>query len=95
MSDQARVRLTLSGLVQGVAFRALAAQQAVRLGITGWVRNLPDGRVEALAEGDRPRVEAFTAWCRRGPPFARVDAVEESWEPHRGDLTSFDVRRGS
>jgi acylphosphatase len=94
VGNGARVRLVISGHVQGVAFRAYAAEEAARLGIAGWVRNLADGRVEALAEGERPRVEAFVAWCGRGPPFARVDAALESWEPYRGDLGSFEVRRG-
>ncbi len=71
-----RVHLFISGLVQGVGYRAAAMQTARRLGLSGWVRNLPDGRVEAVAEGEREAVDAFVAWCRHGPPAARVEAVE-------------------
>jgi acylphosphatase len=93
MADRARVHLLVSGVVQGVSFRAYAADEARRLGLAGWVRNLPDGRVEAEAEGARAAVEALVAWCRRGPPAAQVDDVEESWGPFRGDLGPFATRR--
>ena len=91
--DRARVHLAVSGLVQGVAFRASAVEEARRLGVRGWVRNLPDGRVEAEAEGERAAVEAFAAWCRRGPPAARVTGVEATWGPWLGDLGPFGTRR--
>jgi acylphosphatase len=81
----------ISGRVQGVAFRQSAVDEARSLGLDGWVRNLPDGRVEALAEGARPRVESLVAWCRRGPRLARVDGVEVTWEEPRGDLRAFDI----
>ena len=87
-----RARLLVSGRVQGVAYRQSAVEAAGRAGVVGWVRNLPDGRVEAVAEGERPRVDALLAWCRRGPPGARVDHVEVAWEEARGDLASFDIR---
>lgn len=89
----ARVRLVVSGRVQGVAFRACTADEGRRLGLRGWVRNLPDGRVEAEAEGDRSAVEALVAWCRRGPPAARVEALEAAWSEAHGDLGPFEVRR--
>jgi len=89
----ARARLVVSGHVQGVAFRACTAEAARRLGLCGWVRNLPDGRVEAEAEGERAAVEALVAWCRRGPPAARVEALEAAWSEARGDLGPFEVRR--
>jgi acylphosphatase len=91
-NDRVRVRLVIAGRVQGVAFRAYAVDEAERLGVHGWVRNLPDGRVEAVAEGRRNAVEAFVAWCRRGPPAARVDDIAVTWEPHRGEFAAFDVR---
>lgn len=71
-----RVRLLISGRVQGVAYRANARRKALTLGLTGWVKNLPDDRVEALAEGPAGDVDAFVAWCRQGPPAARVTGVE-------------------
>ncbi len=93
MADLVRVHLLVSGIVQGVSFRYYTVEEARRLGVAGWVRNLPDGRVEAEAEGERARVEALVAWCGRGPPAARVDGVAVTWGPHRGDLGPFSIRR--
>lgn len=75
-----RVRLTASGLVQGVFFRASARDEARRLGLTGWVRNTADGNVEAEAQGEESVVDEFVEFCRRGPGSARVSdlAVEEA-----------------
>jgi acylphosphatase len=70
-----RVRVVVSGRVQGVFFRASCSDEARRRGVGGWVRNLPDGRVEAAFEGEEPQVAAMVDWCRHGPPGARVDAV--------------------
>lgn len=89
----ARLHLVVSGLVQGVWFRQSTANAVEGLGLTGWIRNLPDGRVEALAEGERPALEALLAACRRGPPAARVDAVEAAWGEAQGGLGPFSVRR--
>lgn len=89
----ARLHLVVSGLVQGVFYRQSTADVAGGLGLRGWVRNLPDGRVEVLAEGARPALEALLAACRRGPPAARVAEVEVSWQEPRGDLGPFEVRR--
>ncbi len=93
MAERARVHLVVSGIVQGVAFRAYTVDEARRLGVAGWVRNLADGRVEVEAEGERRAVEALVAWCRRGPPAAQVDEVEASWKPFAGDLGPFSQRR--
>jgi len=71
-----RLHCWIEGRVQGVAFRAYTQYQAHLLGVSGWVRNLPDGRVEAVFEGDDAAVEAMVKWCRQGPPAARVTAVE-------------------
>ena len=91
--DRVRVHLTIDGLVQGVAFRAYTVEEARRLGVQGWVRNLPDGRVELEAEGARPAVEALVAWCRHGPPAARVADVRARWSGFQGDLGAFETRR--
>jgi acylphosphatase len=88
-----RARVVVSGRVQGVGFRQHAVEQAQRLGLTGWVRNLPDGRVEALAEGEKAAVETLVAWCKRGPRLARVDEARVSWEPHRGEFADFRIAR--
>jgi acylphosphatase len=85
-----RVRVVVSGRVQGVFFRASCAGEARRRGVGGWVRNLPDGRVEAAFEGEEPWVDAMVAWCRQGPPGAMVDAVDVAAEEPIG-TTSFGV----
>lgn len=89
----ARLHLVVSGLVQGVAFRAYTVDEARRLGLAGWVRNLADGRVEVLAEGDRAALEALARWCERGPPAARVADVAADWRAHVGDLGPFAIAR--
>jgi acylphosphatase len=86
-----RVRVVVSGRVQGVFYRATCAEQARRLGVGGWVRNLPDGRVEAVFEGADAAVDAMVAWCREGPPYARVEDVEVHAEDPRGEA-GFRVR---
>ena len=87
-----RVRLTVSGVVQGVGFRMYAQREARHLGLTGFVRNLPGGEVEIVAEGDSAAVDRLIAWARRGPPAARVERVEvEPGEP-TGEFDGFDVR---
>ncbi len=83
--SRSRVRLLVSGRVQGVGYRYAAQEEAVRLGLSGWVRNLPDGRVEAVAEGEAQAVSAFVAWCHRGPGAARVAAVDVSHEEPQGE----------
>ena len=88
-----RARVVVCGRVQGVGFRQQAAGEAERLRVGGWVRNLPDGRVEVLAEGDQEAVEALVAWCKRGPRQARVEEAKISWEPHRGEFAAFRIAR--
>jgi len=82
-----RVRVTVSGRVQGVFFRATCARLAREAGLGGYVRNLPDGRLEAAFEGDEPAVDAMVDWCRRGPDLAWVDSVEAVLEDLAGDTT--------
>ena len=86
-----RVRLVISGRVQGVAYRANARAEAQRLRLVGWVRNLDDGRVEALAEGERETLEAFVAWSRRGPRAARVDDVAVERGEATGEFRGFEI----
>lgn len=87
----ARVHLLVSGRVQGVWFRGSTAGEARKLALSGWVRNLADGRVEVLAEGPRPALEKLVTYCHRGPTFARVSAVAAEWSEPRGDLSPFEV----
>lgn len=86
-----RVRARVSGRVQGVFFRAETRARAEELHVTGWVRNLPDGRVELVAEGEEQNVRALVDWCRTGPPHARVERVEEFQENAAGEFESFSI----
>ena len=88
-----RAELVIKGRVQNVAYRASAQAEALRLGLTGEVGNLPDGGVEATAEGPKESVEVFIAWCRRGPPAAKVEEVEVRWAPARNEFRFFRVTR--
>ena len=87
-----RARLIVRGVVQGVGFRVYAHREAARLGLRGYVRNLPDGEVEIVAEGPAEAVERLTAWARHGPPAASVeDVIVESAAP-TGEFRDFGVR---
>lgn len=86
-----RCRVVVHGRVQGVFFRAACERVANGLGVKGWVRNRPDGSVEVVAEGRRDAVGKLLAWCRDGPPNARVDRVEITDEPVAAER-SFRVR---
>ncbi len=86
-----RVHVWISGRVQGVAFRYRTQSQAEGLGLKGWVRNLSDGRVEALFEGDDSDVNSMLAWCRKGPSLARVDDLEISEELYKGEFRDFRI----
>ncbi len=88
-----RVHVLVSGRVQGVFFRGATHAKMRSLGLSGFVRNLADGRVEAVVEGDDARVEQALAFLRRGPPHAKVEAVEVSDEPCTGDRSEFELRR--
>jgi acylphosphatase len=81
------------GRVQGVFFRTEARDRAASLGLGGWVRNNPDGTVEAVFEGERERVESMVDWCRRGPALAQVEDVAVAWEEPQG-ASRFAVRGG-
>lgn len=76
-------RFLVGGRVQGVCFRAGTREQALALGLTGHAKNLPDGRVEVLAAGEAAALDALERWLRRGPPAARVDAVERTALPEQ------------
>lgn len=88
-----RVHVLVSGLVQGVFYRASACEMARELGLTGWVQNLPDGRVEAIAEGPEGALDAFVKWCHQGPTAARVDALETQHSEATGEFSDFYTRR--
>jgi len=86
-----RAHVFVEGRVQGVNFRGFARRTALELGLKGWVRNLYDGRVELLAEGDRAELDQFVERLKAGPPFARVDQVNVRWGAATGEFTDFRV----
>jgi acylphosphatase len=92
--ENLRAQVILHGLVQGVNFRASTRTEASRLGVGGWVKNLPDGTVQALFEGEKEKVEKIITWCRTGPPGARVSKADIAWEPYQGEYKRFDIRYG-
>ncbi|MFX1519641.1 MAG: acylphosphatase [Promethearchaeota archaeon] len=86
-----RAHVWVSGRVHGVFFRATTRRVAKKLGLTGWVKNLRDGRVEALFEGPREKVEELIKFCHEGPPAAIVKNVEVTWEDPTGKFDDFDI----
>jgi acylphosphatase len=88
-----RAHVFVTGTVQGVYFREATRAKAKELNVTGWVRNLPDGRVEAVFEGTDFAVQAMVDWCARGPERAKVRHVDAQHEPATGAFDAFDVRR--
>jgi len=90
-SDLVRVRVFAGGRVQGVAYRFFAEKYAGRMGISGWARNLPDGRVEVLAEGSGGNIEVFLELLREGPRLARVDSFDIRREAPTGEFRDFQV----
>ena len=90
--DRERAHVYVSGQVQGVFFRDSAREKAGQLGLAGWVKNLPDGRVEALFEGPPEGVREMIQWCQGGPPHAAVENVDAESEAPDGDLEGFEVR---
>lgn len=91
MASKVRAHVLIRGRVQGVAFRWETRRVAEVHGLTGWVRNLPDGRVEAVFEGEREEVEAVIGWCRQGPPIARVEDVKVEWEAVTESHSGFSI----
>ena len=88
----ARLHIVIEGRVQGVFFRASTIEESCKLGLTGWVRNCPDGRVEAVFEGDMDKIDRIIEWCKKGPPGAVVRNVETMWEQATGEYDSFSIK---
>jgi acylphosphatase len=89
--EKVRVRVVVEGRVQGVYFRAHTQDMASLLDLKGWVRNRPDGSVEAVFEGDKDKVEQVIEWCRRGPTHAKVTKVYSAWEDYSGEFSDFSI----
>jgi len=89
-----RAHVFVSGIVQGVFFRSETIHEAKKRGVKGWVRNLPDGRVEAVFEGEENNVRELIEFCRLGPPGARVTHIDVKWENYTGEFRDFEIRYG-
>ena len=89
--SKVRVQLQIYGRVQGVFFRQSTMEMARGIGLTGRVRNCPDGTVAAIFEGESDRVRQAVGWCEQGPPAARVDRVEADWQDYRGEFDCFKI----
>ncbi len=92
MEESVQIRLNIRGRVQGVFYRVSARQEALRLGLTGWIRNCPDGTVELLAQGPRALCDELLRYCHEGPPGASVDEIDVSWGEPSAEYVGFDVR---
>lgn len=93
MTKKIRNHVFVSGWVQGVFFRASIREKAKQLEITGWVKNLADGRVEAVLEGEKEAIEKMVKWLKVGPPLARVDRVEIEHQPFQNHFQNFKIKR--
>jgi len=92
MPEKIRAHIFVSGVVQGVFFRANTFQKAKELRLKGWVKNLPDGRVEAIFEGEKRNVQEMIEWAKRGPTNARIDGFEADFEEYQGEFNNFEIR---
>ena len=91
MTAKVCAHVFVTGKVQGVYYRQKTMETAKSHGVTGWVRNLPDGRVEAVLEGDEPGVKNVIEWCKIGPPKAQVENVDTKFESHTGKFSEFTI----
>ena len=89
---KARAHVIVSGHVQGVFFRSEIGRMASQLGVNGWVMNRPDGKVEAVFEGDRENVESILGFCRKGPTGAHIDDIAVDREAYKGEFSGFSIR---
>jgi len=92
MTDNNRVHVIVTGKVQGVFFRAFTRDEAVRLGLSGWVRNRPNGSVEAIVEGENTAVQKMLLWFHQGSPNSIVEKIETNEEPPVGSASTFEIR---
>ena len=91
MADTRRIHVIVEGRVQGVFFRAHTSDEAIKLGLTGWVRNRPDGSVEAIIEGQEAAVKKMLQWFRQGSPYSLVAKIHTTEESPVGDNTNFEI----
>jgi acylphosphatase len=91
MEKQVRAHAIISGRVQGVFFRVETQRAAERFGVAGWVRNRPDGTVEAVFEGRQQDVDGALEWCRQGPRMSHVDKVDVNLQAYTGEFKGFEI----
>lgn len=91
---KSRIHIRIFGDVQGVFFRAGAQSQATKLGVFGWVKNVHDGSVEVLAEGEHERLQKLLDWCKAGPAGASVSKVDFEWLVNKDEFEGFDIVYG-
>ena len=89
-----RAHVIVRGMVQGVYFRAHTRDAAKSQNVTGWVRNRPDGTVEAVLEGTQQDVKKVIEWCHKGPPWSRVAEVHVDWQDYTGEFSDFSINWG-
>jgi len=87
-----RLHLKIYGKVQGVYFRSSAQDKAHELGLSGWVKNIPGGTVETVAEGEEEKLNEYMQWCKKGPPAARVEGTQEKWAEPTGEFKEFSIK---
>ena len=92
MAEKLKAHIIVSGRVQRVHFREKTREKAEEFGVFGWVKNLSDGRVEAVFEGEKAKVEEMVEWARRGPFWAKVNGLETSWEEYQAEFSNFEIR---
>jgi len=92
MQQKTRLHIIIQGQVQGVFFRNTAKKIAEEMGMTGWVRNLPDGRLEAVVEGEKDKLEKMAKWAKKGPILARVEKIELEWGEYKGEFKNFEIK---
>lgn len=92
IAEKVRAHIFVSGRVQGVFFRENTLRKAQKLGVFGWVKNLPDGRVGAIFEGEKENVEKIIEWAKRGPIFAKVNGLEVEWQKYQDEFKNFEIK---
>lgn len=89
---KARAKVNFKGRVQGVFFRANTKKAAKRFLVFGWVKNMPNGSVGAVLEGDKEDIKNLIQWCKTKQPYAHVDSADVEWEEHKGEFGGFEIR---
>ncbi|MCP6717933.1 MAG: acylphosphatase [Patescibacteria group bacterium] len=90
--EKVRAHIIVSGRVQGVGYRNNTFQQAQKIGLSGWVKNLEDGRVEAVFEGEKQEVEKIINWAKKGPLLANISDFKIDWQEHKGEFSNFEIK---